>query len=116
MSIVDRPELDWAPEACTLPTVEQPLRLAEFDALFAAHLDSAELSAPTRARLVLSGPPGLEERVRDLAARESSCCLFFAFTTTATDTGVELGIEVPAAHEGVLAALVTRAETAKAST
>ena len=25
----------WVPESCKLPTVEQPLRVAEFDALFA---------------------------------------------------------------------------------
>ena len=28
----------WVPEACTLPTVEQPLRLIEFDELFATAL------------------------------------------------------------------------------
>ena len=26
--------LDWVPEACTLPTAQQPMRLAEFDTLF----------------------------------------------------------------------------------
>ena len=25
----------WVPQACTLPTVQQPLRVAEFDGLFA---------------------------------------------------------------------------------
>jgi hypothetical protein len=25
---------DWAPDACTLPTAERPLRVAEFDDLF----------------------------------------------------------------------------------
>ena len=38
----DRPEivdpLDWAPEACSLPTAERPLRVAEFDELFTAVL------------------------------------------------------------------------------
>jgi hypothetical protein len=28
----------WVPEACTLPTVEQPFRVAEFDDLFAVAL------------------------------------------------------------------------------
>lgn len=115
MDINTGPELDWTPDACTLPTAEQPLRLAEFDALFAANLDSAELTAPTRARLVLTGGPGLAEKVRDLAERESSCCSFFVFTTTATEVGLELDIEVPGAHESVLAALVKRAEAAKTS-
>ena len=27
---------DWAPTSCTLPTAEQPLRLAEFDEFFRA--------------------------------------------------------------------------------
>jgi hypothetical protein len=31
-------ETRWVPEACTLPTVEQPLRVAEFDDLFATAL------------------------------------------------------------------------------
>ncbi|MFD6394998.1 hypothetical protein [Nocardia sp. NPDC060259] len=26
---------DWVPDACTLPTVEQPIRVAEFDRFFA---------------------------------------------------------------------------------
>ncbi len=28
-------ESGWVPDACTLPTVDQPLRVAEFDDLFA---------------------------------------------------------------------------------
>jgi hypothetical protein len=30
--------MTWVPEACTLPTVDQPLRAAEFDDLFATAL------------------------------------------------------------------------------
>ena len=32
----------WVPEACTLPTVEQPLRVAEFDELFATAVRPVE--------------------------------------------------------------------------
>jgi hypothetical protein len=43
---------DWTPDACTLPTTERPLRLAEFDDLFTARLRS-DRPAPTRLDLVL---------------------------------------------------------------
>ncbi|NUO57978.1 MAG: hypothetical protein HOV71_01100 [Hamadaea sp.] len=46
-------ELGWVPDACTLPTAEQPLRVAEFDALFAASLRHADRRTPTRLRLTL---------------------------------------------------------------
>ena len=38
---------DWAPDACTLPTVERPLRVAEFDDLFTA-VRRSERPQPTR--------------------------------------------------------------------
>jgi DNA-binding transcriptional MerR regulator len=71
------------PDACTLPTVGQPLRLAEFDALFTTAVRTVETVTPTHARMQLSGPAGLEATVRDLAARETVCCSFFTFTVTA---------------------------------
>jgi hypothetical protein len=57
-------------DACTLPTAERPLRLAEFDALFR---DSARSVAwqDVAVRINLAGPRGLKERVRDLAERET---------------------------------------------
>jgi hypothetical protein len=103
------------PEACTLPTAERPLRLAAFDELFATAVRRVEPIEAIHARLHLSGPAGLADRVRDLAARETACCSFFTFTTTplpATDgETVVLDIEVPAAHADALAALVQRAST-----
>ena len=100
------------PDACTLTTVDRPLRLAEFDELFAAVRD-VEILAPTHARMRLSGPAGLEERVRDLAARETGCCSFFDFTVTparsADDVAVVLDVEVPVAYADVLASLAQRA-------
>jgi hypothetical protein len=114
-------ELDWLPgSACTLPTVEQPLRVAEFDALFAAHLTRVERLDPSHAQLTLTGGPGLAGRARDLAERETACCSFFTFTIDQPDTDhgperVDLRIAVPAVHVTVLAALLARAESARAA-
>jgi len=107
-------DLVWVPMACTLPTVEQPLRAAEFDDLFATYLDHVDRLGPTHARLVLTGDMALITGVRALADRETECCSFFEFTITHSDTtkdAVELDIRVPSAHAEVLAALVSRAET-----
>ena len=114
---------DWtAVETCTLPTVERPLRMAEFDDLFATTLNGVERSdAGTSARLLLVGDAGLPERVRRLAAAESACCSFFTFTVTPLDhrgdgpARVGLHVDVPPAHAGVLTALVDRAETVRAA-
>lgn len=107
--------LEWASvEACTLPTVERPLRLAEFDDLFATNLQSIERSGDTRARLLLAGDEELAGRVQQLADAESSCCSFFAFGVSTVERGlVALDIEVPSAYSGVLAGLVARAEVAQ---
>ena len=117
---------EWvAVEACTLPTADQPLRVAEFDDLFATALRAIEHSgAPVRARLVLAGGDDLAEQVQRLADAETACCSFFTFTLTlrplATDkvdaadrTMLALDIEVPVARADVLAALVQRAERAQ---
>jgi len=106
------------PDACTLPTAERPLRLAEFDDLFATAMRRVDPVSVTHARLHLTGPVGLAARVRDLAARESECCSFFTFTTTpkpATDgEAVVLDIEVPTAQADVLAFLAQRASAVSA--
>src|SRR3954451_14539608 len=117
---------DWVPvEACTLPKAAQPLRVAEFDTLFAASLRAVEHpgGAATRARLVLAGDADLPGRVQRLADAETACCSFFTFTLTplAPDLAgdgvdaalVALDVEVPAARVDVLAALVPRAEQAR---
>ena len=111
---------DWVPvDACTLPTAEQPLRVAEFDDLFATSL-TAVVRAPgaaTRARLLLAGDAELRERVQGLAAAETACCSFFTFTITPLPGDdretVALDIEVPATRADVLTALVDRAERAR---
>ncbi|MEU7904564.1 hypothetical protein [Actinoplanes sp. NPDC049118] len=101
------------PDACSLPTAEQPLRLAEFDELFATAVRAVDQVDATHARLHLTGPAGLAATVRDLTARETECCSFFTFTTTpapaADGEAVTLDIEVPAAHADVLASLAQRA-------
>jgi hypothetical protein len=102
------------PDACALPTVERPLRLAEFDALFAAGVRQVEPLSPTHVRLHLAGPAGLAATVRDLTAREAECCSFFTFTIArqAADDGeaVTLDVEVPARYADVLASLSRSAE------
>jgi hypothetical protein len=104
----------------TLPTSEQPLRVAEWDRLFAASLHTVEYARDTvgRARLVLSGDDGLAGHVQQLADAETACCSFFTFTVTSLDarpvggTVVALDIDVPPNRFTVLAALVARAERA----
>ncbi|MDG6107998.1 hypothetical protein [Dactylosporangium aurantiacum] len=106
------------PDACTLPTVEQPLRLAEFDALFSTAVRAVETVTPTHARLRLSGPAGLAATVRDLAARETACCSFFAFTVAVTGQpagggeALTLDVRVPDRYADVLASLAGRAAAA----
>lgn len=110
------------PDACTLPTAAQPLRLAEFDALFATTLRGQERRTPQHLRLTLAGAAGLEVAVRDLTTRESACCAFFDFTVTpahgtaaATETEPEtviLDVKVPPAQTVVLDGLTERAQQA----
>ncbi len=111
-------DLAWAPQTCTLPTVERPLRLTEFDTLFASAVRRVEPITPTHARLHLAGVTGLAATVRDLTARETECCSFFDFTVTrlADDEGesVILDVKVPAQYTEVLDSLTRRAGTVAA--
>lgn len=97
----------WVPEACTLPTVEQPLRMVEFDELFARALRGQVRIS--RSVLRWSLDPGVEAAARDLAARESACCSFFTFEFTRTESGLQLDVLVPAAQVAVLDGLAARA-------
>ncbi|MGW4384759.1 hypothetical protein [Kitasatospora sp. NPDC004531] len=102
-------ELSWVPTSCTLPTEQQPLRVAEWDQLFADQLAAATRPDLLRLQLVLVGGEGVEEQVQDLAGRESGCCAFFTFTVTpAADGQVHLEVAVDPAHEKVLTALHER--------
>jgi hypothetical protein len=97
----------WVPEACTLPTAQRPLRLAEFDDLFATTLHGQQRLSPTALRWRLAS--SAEATVRDLTARETACCSFFSFNVTPDGEGVDVDVEVPAAHIDVLDALAARA-------
>ena len=102
----------WVPEACTLPTVEQPLRVAAFDQLFSGVVRGAERTAPTRLHLDLRPDPRVAGRAAELAAAETSCCSFFTFTLTVTSGSLGLDIEVPDSYVSVLDALAERASAA----
>ncbi|WP_405177900.1 hypothetical protein OG225_27185 [Nocardia sp. NBC_01377] len=102
--------------ACTLPTVQRPTRLAEFDAFFADSVRTARRADSTRLELTLTDAFDAESVGRDLAARESTCCSFFTFTFTFEDTpaGTVMRIEAPVAYVEVLDALTERARAAVA--
>lgn len=103
--------------ACTLPTAERPLRLAEFDDLFRTAVKSIKRSGETHARLLLAGDDTLPARTQRLADAESLCCSFFVFdVSTLKDGLVALDITVPAEHADVLAGLLARAQAAQGAT
>lgn len=100
----------WVPDACTLPTAERPLRLAEFDQFFRDAVRGADRLSAQHLRLHLDGAEQVEETARDLTARESSCCSFFTFDIARPDSNsLTLDIRTPAAHVNVLDALAKRA-------
>lgn len=105
-------ELDavWVRQVCTLPTVDRPVRLDEFDELFATSLRGVVRVSPTVVQWSLD--PAAEEAVRDLTARESQCCSFFRFGFVATGDMLLVDVEVPAAQIIVLDALTARAADA----
>lgn len=100
----------WVPEACTLPTGERPLRVAEFDDLFATALRSIVRAGPLGLRLVMD--PDAEATARALTDREASCCSFFTFKVEQIDEELHIDIGVPVAHVAALDALAARARAA----
>ncbi len=102
----------WVPQVCTLPTAEQPLRVAEFDALFAEAVTGMERVAPERVRLTLRAEPEVAGRAAELAAVETSCCSFLTFALTASGGMLSLEVEVPGQYIEVLDALAARASAA----
>ena len=103
----------WVPEACILPTVDRPLRLAEFDDLFGAGLMAQTRVSPHVLRWSLD--PQVEDVARNLTARETQCCSFFTFTFTPGFEALHVDIEVPAAQVKVLDALAARAAAGMAT-
>lgn len=102
----------WVPDSCSLPTVEQPLRVAEFDRLFGQSVLSGDRTSATRLDLVLAA--GAEDDARDLAAREVGCCSFFRFEFYSAGSNVVVRIEVPASRAEVLDAVAERVDAAVA--
>lgn len=110
------PDGTWVPQACTLPTAEQPLRVAEFDALFAETVTGVERMAPDRVRLDLRAEPGVAGRAAELAAAETGCCSFFTFAVTASGGALSLEVRVPGQYIEVVDALAARASAGAGGT
>jgi hypothetical protein len=106
--------MSWAPQECTLPTAERPLREAEFDELFATRLRSLTRADPLLLRLVLDDGGEVAATTRDLVARERACCALFEFELTSTPEGLRVDVRVPAGRAEVLDGLVARASAAGA--
>jgi hypothetical protein len=99
----------WVPESCTLPSVEQPTRVAEFDEFFAQAVRSVDRTSSDRLRVVLDPTAATAARAADLMVRETACCSFFTFAVIATGGELALEVTVPAGQTAVLDALATRA-------
>jgi hypothetical protein len=97
---------DWLPAACTLPTAERPVRLAEFDEFFRTAVRRATRTRTTTLDLVISSERAAA--ARDLAEREASCCAFFRFDFEPTADGLVMRIGVPQDHTDVLDAVHAR--------
>jgi hypothetical protein len=105
-------QLAWvAEDACTLPTAERPLRVAEFDALFAERLVRVERVSPTQARIELLSGDETDALARDLTERETACCSFFSFAVSGADDATTIEVGVPESRADVLEALMARAES-----
>ncbi|MFF4414457.1 hypothetical protein ACFYY8_18170 [Streptosporangium sp. NPDC001559] len=107
-------DLGWVPSSCALTIAGRPLRVAEFDALFADAVRGVARPEHTRLRLDLAFSPDNAARAAELTAGENGCCSFFAFTLTVTGGGLTLEVTVPPEHVDVLDALQSRASTAAA--
>jgi hypothetical protein len=94
-------------QGCTLPTADRPLRIAEFDQLFSTALTAQTRPSPEVLRWSLD--PRAEAVARDLAARETQCCSFFAFTFASEGETLQMDVRVPAVQTEVLDALAARA-------
>ena len=97
--------MTWIPDACTLPTEQVPLRVAEFDQLFrmASRVDRP---TPRTVQVTFDAAAEVEAIARDLIARESACCSFFRFGLDRDEHGqLLLQIAVPPGQECVLEGL-----------
>jgi hypothetical protein len=108
MAIEDSPG-GWVPAACTLPTAQQPIRVAEFDEFFRTAVQRWTRPRATVLDLVIS--PQREASARDLAERETGCCSFLTFDFDPIADGLRMRIGVPEQHADVLDALQARVPT-----
>lgn len=90
-------------EVCTLPTVERPLRIAEFIDLFATAVGDVRRVSLTEAVVMMPG--GMLAMARSLAARETDCCSFFEFKVEPVGDRTIMAIRVPERYTDVLSAL-----------
>lgn len=109
-------ESGWAPAACTLPTAQQPLRVAAFDTLFAQSLRRAQRIGPDRLRLELDPSAAVAARAAELAAHETGCCSFFTFTLAIASGTLTLDVAIPDGQRVVLDGLATHAAAAAGTT
>lgn len=100
---------DWVPETCTLPSVDQPLRRAEFDAMFAEDVTSVDQISPEQLRFELRADPAAAARAAGLAVKETGCCSFFTFDLSIGEGKVLMTVTTSATHTEVLTALRDRA-------
>lgn len=105
------PTESWVPDACGLPVAERPLRVAEFDEVFATVL-GLDRPEPARLRLILNPIAEVAASTAALVLGETACCSFFTFILTATGGQLMLEVTVPPAHIAVLDALSARAALA----
>lgn len=105
--------MTWVPEAYTLSTVDRPLRVAEFDELFATAVRTAERIGPTGLRIHLPAGEETVSTVQELVAREVECCSFFSFEVRQEPGETELEVRVPESQTAVLDAMDRRAESAR---
>src|ERR1022692_455461 len=110
------PGAEWAPQACTLPLSDRPLRAAEFDRLFAQAIRGIERPEPARLRFDLEPSPQVAGQAAELVTAETGCCSFFTFALTATAGRLTLDVSVPAAQIEVLDGLASRAARISAGT
>ncbi len=105
----------FAPAACTLPTVQQPLRVREWDELFATGTLRVDRPDPHHAVFDLHPDPKNAGRAADLAIRESQCCSLFRFSLFASGGRLVLDVSVQTAQVEILDALVGQAHAATGS-
>jgi hypothetical protein len=99
-------ELKWAPDVCTLPSADRPLREREFAELLATAVLSGTRIDAMSASFRLRPEPAVAAKAAGLAVRETGCCSFFTFVLTMADGQLSLAVSVPSAYESILDALV----------